>query len=206
MTKTLTTCPYCGTGCMLYLVSDAGRLVGVEPSATHPVSRGGLCVKGWNAYGFVQHPDRLTTPLLRRDGVLRPASWDEALGRVVDGLRAIQERYGADAVLFASSAKATNEENYLLMKLARGVFGTNNIDHCARLCHSSTVVGLAETFGSGAMTNSIACCDQADVIMVIGSNTTEQHPLIGSRILTAARRGARLIVADNRRIRLARHA
>ena len=206
MKKTLTTCPYCGTGCTFYLVSDGGRLVGVEPSATHPVSRGGLCVKGWNAFAFVHHPDRLTTPLVRRDGELRPASWDEALGTVVDRLRAIQGRHGADAVMFASSAKATNEENYLLMKLARAVFGTNNIDHCARLCHSSTVVGLAETFGSGAMTNSIACFDQADVIFVIGSNTTEQHPLIGSRILNAARRGARLIVADNRRIRLARHA
>ena len=206
MKRTLTVCPYCGTGCTFYLVSDGGRLVGVEPSTTHPVSRGGLCVKGWNAFAFVHHPDRLTTPLVRRDGELRPASWDEALGTVVDRLRSIQERHGADAVMFASSAKATNEENYLLMKLARAVFGTNNIDHCARLCHSSTVVGLAETFGSGAMTNSIACCDQSDVIFVIGSNTTEQHPLIGSRILTAARRGARLIVADNRRIRLARHA
>ena len=206
MKKILTTCPYCGTGCMLYLVRDGGRLVGVEPSATHPISRGGLCVKGWNAYAFVHHPDRLTTPLVRRDGELRPASWDEALGRVVERLRDIQRRHGADAVMFASSAKATNEENYLLMKLARAGFGTNNIDHCARLCHSSTVVGLAETFGSGAMTNSVACVDQADLIFVIGSNTTEQHPLIGSRILNATRRGARLIVADNRRIRLARHA
>jgi formate dehydrogenase alpha subunit len=206
MKKTLTTCPYCGTGCTLYLVSDRGRLVGVEPSVTHPISRGGLCVKGWNAYAFVHHPDRLTTPLVRRNGELRPATWDEALETVVGRIRVIQEKHGADAVMFSSSAKATNEENYLLMKLARAVFGTNNIDHCARLCHSSTVVGLAETFGSGAMTNSIACIEQADVILVIGSNTTEQHPLIGSRILVAARRGARLIVADNRRIRLARHA
>jgi formate dehydrogenase (coenzyme F420) alpha subunit len=204
--KTLTTCPYCGTGCMLYLVSDGGRLVGVEPSATHPISRGGLCVKGWNAYAFVHHPDRLTTPLVRQNGELRPATWDEALATVIARLREVQRRHGTDALMFASSAKATNEENYLLMKLARAVFGTNNIDHCARLCHSSTVVGLAETFGSGAMTNSIDCVDRADAILVIGSNTTEQHPLIGSRILTAARRGARLIVADNRRIRLARHA
>ena len=206
MKRTLTVCPYCGTGCAFYLVSDNGRLVGVEPSTTHPVSRGGLCVKGWNAFAFVHHPDRLATPLVRRDGVLRPASWDEALDLVVNRLRAVQERHGADAVMFASSAKATNEENYLLMKLARGVFGTNNIDHCARLCHSSTVTGLAETFGSGAMTNSISCIDQAGVILVIGSNTTEQHPLIGSRILNAVRSGTRLIVADNRRIRLSRHA
>lgn len=206
MKRTLTVCPYCGVGCMFYLVSDGGRLVGVEPSVTHPVSRGGLCVKGWNAYAFVHHPDRLTTPLVRRDGVLKPASWDEAFDLVVERLRAVQANHGADAIMFASSAKATNEENYLLMKLARAVFGTNNIDHCARLCHSSTVTGLAETFGSGAMTNSISCFDQTDVILVIGSNTTEQHPLIGSRILNSVRNGTRLIVADNRRIRLARHA
>ena len=206
MRRTLTVCPYCGTGCTFYLVSDAGRLVGVEPSTTHPVSRGGLCVKGWNAYAFVHHPDRLTTPLVRQDGVLQPATWDEALDLVVERLRAVQKKHGADAVMFASSAKATNEENYLLMKLARAVFGTNNIDHCARLCHSPTVTGLAETFGSGAMTNSISCIDQTDLIFVIGSNTTEQHPLIGSRILNAVRNGTRLIVADNRRIRLSRHA
>jgi len=206
MKKTLTVCPYCGTGCTFYLVSDNGRLIGVEPSTTHPVSRGGLCVKGWNAFAFVHHPDRLTTPLIRRDGELQPASWDQAISTVVERLQGIQQRHGADAVMFSSSAKATNEENYLLMKLARAVFGTNNIDHCARLCHSSTVYGLAETFGSGAMTNSIACFDQTDLVLVIGSNTTEQHPLIGSRILNAPRRGTRLIVADNRRIRLARHA
>jgi formate dehydrogenase major subunit/formate dehydrogenase alpha subunit len=204
--RTLTVCPYCGTGCSFYLVSDRGRLVGVEPSVTHPVSRGGLCVKGWNAFAFVQHPDRLTTPLIRRNGTLTPASWDEALDLVVERLRSIQQRHGHDSVMFSSSAKATNEENYLLMKLARAVFATNNIDHCARLCHSSTVFGLAETFGSGAMTNSISCFDQTELILVIGSNTTEQHPLIGTRILNAAQRGAKLIVADNRRIRLARHA
>ncbi|MDD2736227.1 MAG: formate dehydrogenase subunit alpha [Desulfuromonadaceae bacterium] len=206
MKRTLTVCPYCGTGCSFYLVSDGGRLVGVEPSTTHPVSRGGLCVKGWNAFAFVHHSDRLTTPLIRRNGTLTPASWDEAIGLVVDRLRSIQQRHGYDSVMFSSSAKATNEENYLLMKLARAVFATNNIDHCARLCHSSTVFGLAETFGSGAMTNSISCFDQTDLILVIGSNTTEQHPLIGTRILNAAQRGAKLIVADNRRIRLARHA
>ncbi len=206
MKRTLTVCPYCGTGCSFYLVSDGGRLVGVEPSISHPVSRGGLCVKGWNAFAFVHHPDRLTTPLIRRKGTLTPASWDDALGLVVDRLRSIQQRHGADGVMFSSSAKATNEENFLLMKLARAVFATNNIDHCARLCHSSTVFGLAETFGSGAMTNSISCFDQTDLILVIGSNTTEQHPLIGTRILNAAQRGTKLIVADNRRIRLARHA
>ena len=208
MTRTLTTCPYCGTGCCFYLLADGdGRLVGVEPSSSHPVARGQLCVKGWNAHHFVNHPDRLTEPLVRRGGVLRPASWDEALDRVVAALRRAQTAHGPDSVAFFSSAKTTNEENYLMMKLARAVFGTNNVDHCARLCHASTVLGLAATFGSGAMTNSISCMEQADCIFVIGSNTTEQHPLIGSRIVrNAVQRGAKLIVADNRRIRLARLA
>jgi len=206
MKKTLTVCPYCGTGCMLHLISENGRLVGVEPSTTHPISRSGLCIKGWNAFAFVNHPDRLTRPLVRKNGTLTPVCWDEAIDRVVTGIKSVQERYGRDAVMFASSAKATNEENFLLMKMARRVFGTNNIDHCARLCHSSTVTGLVQTFGSGAMTNTIDCIDKTDLVFVIGSNTTEQHPLIGSRIMNATRRGTRLIVADNRRIRLSLHA
>jgi len=207
MKKVLTTCPYCGTGCCFYLVvDDAGRLVGVEPSKEHVVAKGQLCVKGWNAFEFVNHPDRLTEPLIRRSGKLEPASWDEALSLVVDRLRKIQAENGNDSIAFFSSAKTTNEENYLMMKLARAVFKTNNVDHCARLCHSSTVVGLAATLGSGAMTNSISCVEQADCIFVTGSNTTEQHPLIGTRIIQAVRNGAKLIVADNRKIRLARMA
>lgn len=207
MKRTLTTCPYCGTGCQFYLVADdSNRLVGVEPSSTHPVSKGQLCVKGWNAFNFVDHFDRLKVPQIRRDGRLEPASWDEALALVVSRLREIQSKHGNDSVMFFSSAKTTNEENYLMMKLARAVFKTNNVDHCARLCHSSTVLGLASTFGSGAMTNSISCVEEADVIFVTGSNTTEQHPLIGSRILNAVKRGAKLIVSDNRKIRLAKAA
>jgi len=207
MKRALTTCPYCGVGCMLYLITDArGRAVGVEPAAGHPVTEGKLCVKGWNAFAFIDHPDRLTTPLIRRNGSLGPATWDEALDLVVRRLREIQAQHGSDAMAFFGSGKATNEENYLMMKLARAVFGTNSVDHCARLCHASTVLGLASTFGSGAMTNSISCVDEADCFFVIGSNTTEQHPIIGARILNAVQRGAKLIVCDNRRIRLARFA
>jgi len=208
MKKVLTTCPYCGTGCMFYLVvDDDGTLVGVEGSWEHVVARGQLCVKGWNAFHFVNHPDRLTQPMIRKNGEMVPASWDEALDLVVGKFKKIQVSHGVDSVAFFSSAKTTNEENYLMMKLARAVFKTNNVDHCARLCHSSTVVGLAATFGSGAMTNSISCIEQADCILVTGSNTTEQHPLIGSRILkNVVKNGAKLIVADNRKIRLARFA
>jgi len=207
MKRVLTTCPYCGVGCNLYLVvGDDGRLVGVEPSVGHPVSRGQLCIKGWNAFHFVNHPDRLTHPLIRRGGRLVPASWDEALDLVAGRMREIQDKHGPDSVAVFSSAKTTNEENYLAMKLTRAVFKTNNVDHCARLCHASTVAGLAATFGSGAMTNSIACVEQADLFFVIGSNTSEQHPIIGARIIQACQNGSKLIVADNRKIRLARLA
>lgn len=192
---------------MFYLVTgDDGSVVAVEPSACHPVARGQICVKGWNAFNFINHPDRLTSPMIRKNGTLEPVSWDEALDLVVRKLTSLQAKYGDDSIMFFSSAKATNEENYVLMKLARAVFRTNNVDHCARLCHSSTVVGLAATFGSGAMTNSIDCFEKADAFFVTGSNTTEQHPLIGSRILQRTRQGAKLIVADNRTIRLAKAA
>ena len=207
MTATLTTCPYCGTGCNFYLLSDEdGRLSGVEPAGNHPTSRGQLCIKGWNAHAFVEHPDRLTIPQIRTQGNLQPVDWQTALDLIDEKLTDIAEKHGPDSLMFLSSAKVSNEENYLLMKLARAGYGTNNIDHCARLCHSSTVTGLVETLGSGAMTNSLSCFDETELIFVIGSNTTEQHPLIGSRILQAVRRGAKLIVADSRNIRLARHA
>ncbi|MBE9486991.1 MAG: formate dehydrogenase subunit alpha [Chloroflexi bacterium] len=207
MTATLTTCPYCGTGCNFYLLRDEdGRLTGVEPAGNHPTSRGQLCIKGWNAHAFVEHPDRLTIPQIRTKGNLQPVDWQTALDLIHEKLSGIAEKHGPDSLMFLSSAKVSNEENYLLMKLARAGYGTNNIDHCARLCHSSTVTGLVETLGSGAMTNSLSCFDETELIFVIGSNTTEQHPLIGSRILQAVWRGAKLIVADSRKIRLARHA
>lgn len=207
MSATLTTCPYCGTGCNLYLLSDeTGRLTGVEPAGKHPASRGQLCIKGWNAHAFVEHPDRLSVPQIRINGHLQETDWATALDRTHAKLRAIAEEHGPDSLMFLSSAKVSNEENYLLMKLARAGYGTNNIDHCARLCHSSTVTGLVETVGSGAMTNSLNCFDATELIFVIGSNTTEQHPLIGSRILQAVQRGAKLIVADSRKIRLTKHS
>jgi len=206
VTETLTTCPYCGCGCNLYLVTEGDRVTGVSPAAGHPVARGGLCIKGWHAHEFVHSPDRLRTPLARRNGRLAPVSWDEALATAADRLRRIRDESGPDALAFFSSAKCTNEENFLMMKLARAAFGTNNVDHCARLCHASTVVGLAATFGSGAMTGAVAELADADCLLVIGSNTTEQHPQVAARILEAVERGADLIVADPRRIPLAGHA
>jgi len=182
-------------------------IVGSYPSRNHPVSKGALCVKGWNAYEFINKLDRLKAPLIKSNGGFEEVSWDIALEMVSRRLLKIKEKYGEEALGFLSSAKATNEENFLMMKLARAVFKTNNVDHCARLCHASTVVGLAATFGSGAMTNSINEFEDADLFLVTGSDTTEQHPLIGSRIINAVNdRGAGLIVVDPRKIELAKYA
>ncbi len=160
-------------------------------------------MKGWNCHEFVQHPDRLKYPLIRKKNSFKRASWDEALDYIAKGLSEIKGASGPDAIGILSSAKCTNEENYLMMKFARAVIGTNNIDHCARLCHSSTVGGLAGAFGSGAMTNSISEIVDAKVLFVIGSNTTEQHPMIAMHMLDAVNRGAILIVADPRKNMLA---
>jgi formate dehydrogenase major subunit/formate dehydrogenase alpha subunit len=129
----LTTCVYCGAGCTLYLQVLDGEIVGVLPANEHPISRGRLCIKGWNAASFVAHPDRLKTPLIRRGDGFEEATWDEALALVAEKLTAIREESGPDSIGFLASAKCTNEENYLLQKLARAVIKTNNVDHCARL-------------------------------------------------------------------------
>jgi predicted molibdopterin-dependent oxidoreductase YjgC len=129
----LTTCIYCGCGCGLYLEVLDGEIVGVLPAKEHPVSQGRLCIKGWNAADFIYHPDRLKTPLIRKDGELVEATWDEALSLVAERLSTIKAESGPNSLAFLSSAKCTNEENYLMQKLARAVIGTNNVDHCARL-------------------------------------------------------------------------
>jgi len=207
MARVLTTCIYCGCGCGLYLESENGEVIGSYPSGNHPVSKGGLCVKGWNAYEFINKLDRLKVPLIKSNSGFKEVSWEHALGTISKRLLEIKKRYGPDSLAFLSSAKTTNEENFLMMKLARAVFKTNNVDHCARLCHASTVVGLKATFGSGAMTNSINEFEDADLFLVTGSDTTEQHPLIGSRIINAVNdKGAKLIVVDPRKIELAKYA
>ena len=129
----LTTCVYCGCGCGLYLEVLDGEIVGVIPAKEHPVSQGRLCIKGWNVADFVYHPDRLKTPLIRKNGELVEATWDEALSLVAERLGTIKAESGPNSLAFLSSAKCTNEENYLMQKFARAVIGTNNVDHCARL-------------------------------------------------------------------------
>lgn len=133
MNETLTTCVYCGCGCGVYLREEQGRITGAAPSRNHPVSRGNLCVKGWHLHEFIHDQSRLTAPLIRKNGALAPASWDEALDYTAASLSRIKEKHGANSLGVLASAKCTNEENYLLQKFTRAVLGTNNIDHCARL-------------------------------------------------------------------------
>ncbi len=199
-----TLCPFCGVGCRIVLRVHDEKVEALYPSE-EGVNDGKLCIKGWSAHEFIHHPERLSRPLLRdnRSDEFREVSWDEALEFIKGHLERILENDGPDAVNFLGSAKCTNEDNYALQKFARAVAGTPHIDHCARLCHASTVAGLSMAMGSGAMTNSIDDLEDADVILLIGSNASEQHPLIGRRIIKAVReRGAHLIVADPRKIDL----
>ena len=129
----LTTCPYCGTGCGLYLEVLDGRVVGTLPAKGHPVSEGKLCIKGWNAHAFIHHQDRLTKPLIKEKSQFREASWDKVYDLIADKFVHLREEFGPDSLAVLSSAKCTNEENYLLQKFTRTVLGTNNVDHCARL-------------------------------------------------------------------------
>jgi formate dehydrogenase alpha subunit len=204
--KIQTTCPYCGVGCQQWLHVKKGKVVRVSGVEGAVPNDGRLCVKGRYGFDFIDHPDRLTVPLIKKDGAFQEASWDMALGLVAERLRAIKEASGPDALAFFSSARVTNEENYLMNKLARVVIGTNNIDHCARLCHASTVAGLATSFGSGAMTNSIEELERSDVVLITGSNTSEMHPVISSFIKRGVQSGrTRLIVVDPRHIDLVDH-
>jgi len=204
--KVSTICPYCGVGCRIVLNIKDNRVVKTTGRAGLGVNQGLLCVKGRFGEDFVQNKDRLTTPLIKKKGKFRKAGWEEALNLVAKRLSEIKAKYGAHALAGLSSAKCTNEENYIMQKFVRAVLGTNNVDHCARLCHASTVAGLARAFGSGAMTNSIVEIEYADTIFVIGSNTTECHPIIGASIKRAVAAGKKLIVADPRYIELADYA
>ena len=213
--KVRTTCGYCGVGCQFDLNVKGEQITAVTSAEDAPVNGMSLCVKGRYGYDFVHHGDRLMRPRVRKyllDGVAakdRPADrgpwvevdWDQALRIVVERFSAIQETSGNDALGVLSSAKCTNEENYLMQKFARQILGTNNVDHCARLCHSSTVAGLAMAMGSGAMSNSMDdIAANAKAILIIGSNTTEQHPVFGAMLRQAALRGTKIVVADPRAI------
>ncbi|MBE5780844.1 MAG: formate dehydrogenase subunit alpha [Clostridiales bacterium] len=203
--KVPTTCTYCGVGCQLDLIVKNDKVVGAQPRDGEG-NKGLMCVKGKFGYEFINHKDRLKKPLIRKEGELCEAEWDEAISYIAEKMKAIKAESGANAFAGLSSARCSNEDNYVFQKMMRAAIGTNNVDHCARLCHASTVAGLATTLGSGAMTNSIAEIVDQDVVFVTGSNTTETHPVIGSMIRQAHRRGAKVIVAEPRRIPLCREA
>jgi formate dehydrogenase alpha subunit len=204
-----TICPYCGVGCQIDLNVNpkTNRIVRVTSEAGCVPNNGNLCVKGRFAMDFVGHEARLTRPLVKRDGKFEPVEWEEAIRIVAERLGKIKSESGPDSIAGLSSAKCTNEDNYVFQKFMRAAVGTNNVDHCARLCHASTVAGLAKAFGSGAMTNSIDEIRRAGCIFVIGSNTTEAHPVIGLVIKEGVvKNGAVLVVADPRDIELVKFA
>ncbi len=205
-TWTKTTCPYCGTGCEMSVGTRDGRIVSVRPVLEAPVSKGHLCVKGRYAFDFVSAADRITEPMIREGGTWRRTSWNETRAFVAERLRGLIERHGADSLGVLGSARATNEENYLAQKLARTVIGTNNVDCCARVCHTPSGVALKRMLGAGLGTNSFDDIEIAHAILVCGANPTEGHPIVGARIKQAAVRGTRLIVIDPRRIELAEYA
>jgi formate dehydrogenase major subunit len=214
-------CPYCGVGCRLTFHVKDDRILHVE-GRDGPANQGRLCVKGRYGFDYARHPQRLTVPLIRRDDApkhpdlvtdpvvaassFREATWDEALDRAGLGLRALRDAHGPKALAGFGSAKGSNEEAYLFQKLVRLGFRSNNVDHCTRLCHASSVAALLEGIGSGAVSNPVRDVREAEVIVVIGANPVVNHPVAATWIKNAARAGAELIVIDPRRGELARHA
>ena len=213
-------CPYCGVGCQVTYHVDKGRIVRVD-GRDGIANAGRLCVKGRFGFDYVHHSGRLTAPLVRRDGVpkdatrvqlddwrtvFREASWDEALERATEGLERIRDAFGPRALAGVGSAQGTNEEAYLFQKLVRTGFGCNNVDHCTRLCHASSVAALLEGIGSGAVSNPVRDVEHADLVLLIGANPTVNHPVAATWMKNAARAGTRFVLADPRRTELARHA
>jgi formate dehydrogenase major subunit len=216
-----TLCPFCGVGCQTSVAVAGDRIVRVD-GREGPANESRLCVKGRFGFDYVRHPHRLTQPLIRRDDVgksgdmrvdpgnpwdvFRPATWEEALARAAGGLTRVRDTHGGGAMAGFGSAKGSNEEAYLFQKLVRQGFGTNNVDHCTRLCHASSVAALLEGIGSGAVSAPFAAALEADCILVIGARPEQNHPVAATYLKQAAKGGAHLIVADPRRQALMRHA
>jgi len=205
-TKTRTVCTYCGVGCNLEVASTGPEILGIQAPYEAEVNQGHTCLKGRYAFSFYDHPDRLRTPLIRKNGALEPATWDEAYAFIADSLKRIRSEHGADSIGGISSARCTNEENYLMQKFIRAVIGTNNIDGCARVCHSPTALGMQRTFGTGAATNSVEDIGYTTCMLVIGANPTAAHPVTGAKIKQRAMKGVPLIVIDPRKTELTRYA
>ena len=200
-----TTCSYCGVGCNLEVAVKNDEVLSIR-APQDAVNAGHTCLKGRYAFKFYNHEDRLTSPLIRKNGELTPCSWDEALDFIKDKFESIKKDHGSDSIAGISSARCTNEENYMFQKMIRQLVGTNNIDCCARVCHSPTAWGMQQSFGTGAGTNSTEDIPLADLMIVIGANPTSAHPVTGAKIKQQAMSGATLIVIDPVRTELARMA
>ncbi|MGB0764764.1 MAG: formate dehydrogenase subunit alpha, partial [Luminiphilus sp.] len=204
--KVKTTCAYCGVGCSFVAELRGDELVRMVPDKQGGANAGHSCVKGRFAWGYASHPDRVTRPMIR-DSInddWREVDWQEAIAFTADRFKAIQAEYGVDALGGITSSRCTNEEVYVVQKMVRAALGTNNVDTCARVCHSPTGYGLKQTFGTSAGTQDFASVEQSDVIMVIGANPTDAHPVFGSRMKKRLRQGAKLVVIDPRSIDLVR--
>jgi formate dehydrogenase major subunit len=203
-----TTCAYCGVGCGFRAEMQGDKVVRMVPSKAGKANEGHSCVKGRFAWGYATHKDRITSPMIRAKitDPWREVSWDEAIAHAVSEFRRIQGQYGREAVGAITSSRCTNEETFLVQKLVRAGFGNNNVDTCARVCHSPTGYGLKTTFGTSAGTQDFKSVAKSDVIMVIGANPTDAHPVFASRMKRRLRQGAKLIVVDPRRIDLVRSA
>ena len=204
----ITTCAYCGVGCSFKAELNGDELVRMTPYKHGAANRGHSCVKGRFAYGYATHSDRILNPMIREtiDQPWREVSWEEALGFASAKMRGIQAKYGRKSVGVITSSRCTNEETYLVQKLTRAVFLNNNTDTCARVCHSPTGYGLGQTFGTSAGTQNFDSVAEADVVVVIGANPTDGHPVFASRLKKRLRAGAKLIVIDPRRIDLVKTA
>jgi formate dehydrogenase major subunit len=202
--KITTTCAYCGVGCSLDAEMKGNEVVRMVPTKTGKANEGHACVKGRFAWGYATHKDRITRPMIRAKitDPWREVSWDEALDHAASEFKRIQAKHGTDAIGGIVSSRCTNEEGYLVQKLVRAAFGNNNVDTCARVCHSPTGYGLKQTLGESAGTQTFKSVEKADVIMVIGANPTDGHPVFASRMKRRLRQGAQLIVIDPRRIDL----
>ncbi|MDH5382496.1 MAG: formate dehydrogenase subunit alpha, partial [Cyclobacteriaceae bacterium] len=205
--KTRTVCTYCGVGCNLDVASENGAVLSIQAPYDAEVNQGHTCLKGRYAFKFYNHPDRLNSPMIKRNGEFVKVSWDEAYNFITNKLTHYKEAFGPDSIAGISSSRCTNEENYLMQKFIRAVIGTNNIDGCARVCHAPTALGMQKTFGTGAATNSISDLKYTNAILVVGANPTAAHPVTGAKLKQFAMKSDNLsIVVDPRKTELARYA
>jgi formate dehydrogenase major subunit len=204
--KTRTICTYCGVGCNLDVSKVGNKIVSIQSPLNAEANGGHTCLKGRYAFNFYDHEDRLRNPMIRKNGVLVETTWDETYDYIARKLNSIKAEHGADSIAAISSARCTNEENYLMQKFVRAVIGTNNIDGCARICHSPTALGMQRVFGTGAATNSIEDIAHTDCVLIIGANPTDAHPVTGAKLKQHAMGGKTTIVIDPRKTEMAKYA